>query len=66
MGHDALAAADNYRRAAELVQKARAELISAAADNRSSVNLRGLSRRAGLSEQTLYKWLRERNGNGEQ
>jgi lambda repressor-like predicted transcriptional regulator len=56
-GTDPFTAADNFRRATELQEQARADLITAASKNRAEVNVRGLSRRAGLHESTLYHWI---------
>lgn len=56
---DAFSAADNYKRAAELFQRARDELIEATARDRAEINLRALSRRAGLHESTLYHWVEQ-------
>ena len=64
---DAFAAADNYRRAAGLLERAREGLLQAALRTRTEINLRALSRRAGLNEQTLNQWMmreKEVSGNG--
>jgi transposase-like protein len=62
---DAAGAADRYRRAQELLTRAKAELIAKTIAERGSVNVTGLSRRAGLWPQTLEKWIRaERTQNG--
>jgi hypothetical protein len=54
---DAVSAADRYRKAKELLDRAKAELISKTIAERGAVNVTGLSRRAGLWPQTLEKWI---------
>lgn len=64
---DAVGAADRYKRARDLMVRARADLVEAAARDRAAVNISGLSRRAGLHETTLQHWVGKelkQNGNG--
>lgn len=58
---DAIAAADQYRRAVELHRRARAQLIDSCERDRGTLNLRGLALRAGMNESTLYKMLNGRS-----
>lgn len=53
---DAFTAADNFKRATELLDRARNTLVEATSRDRSEINLRALSKRAGLHESTLYHW----------
>jgi hypothetical protein len=56
----ALEAADNYRRAAELMAGAREALIAATIRDRRDVRVRSISARAGLYPETLHKWITQR------
>lgn len=53
---DAFTAADNFKRATELLERARGTLVEATRRDRNEINLRALSKRAGLHESTLYHW----------
>jgi AraC-like DNA-binding protein len=62
---DAITAADRFRRANELQQQAKAQFLAAVERERGMLNIRAISRRAGLSEYTLHHMLgRERDNNG--
>lgn len=54
---NAIQAADNYRRASELQDQARASLIDALHRERKVVQIRHLAERAGVDESTLFAWL---------
>lgn len=56
-------AAEQYKRASELMGKAKADLLEAIGRERSVIKLRGLADVAGVDENTLRSWIR-RNGNG--
>lgn len=60
---DAITAAENYRRACLLTARARETLIVAVRRDRRALNLREVSRRAGLYERTLYKWIEREDVN---
>lgn len=59
-------AAERYRRATELVARARTDLIAAAEREREAVRLSGLARLAGIDPSTLQHWLahKARSENG--
>lgn len=59
----AVLAAEQYRRAAELLATAKDDLITAAIRERSVLNLKGLSRSAGLDPKTIETWMRRRENN---
>lgn len=62
---EAIAAADRYRRARELYERAKSELVEASVEAHREVNMAGLSRRAGLHQSTLYHWVeKELRANG--
>jgi hypothetical protein len=56
---DAFSAADNFKRATELLDRARGVLVEATRRDRTEINLRALSKRAGLHESTLYHWVQD-------
>ena len=55
-------AAEQYRRASELMARAKADLIEAAVRERGVVKLRGLAEVAGVDENTLRAWIRRNHG----
>lgn len=57
----AVLAAEQYRRAADMAERAKADLLEAAVRERSMVKLSGLAKTAGIEESTLRKWIK-RNG----
>jgi lambda repressor-like predicted transcriptional regulator len=57
---DPFTAAENYRRSRELAEQAREQLIASTIANRQGLNVRALSRRAGIYEGTLHKWMQRK------
>jgi hypothetical protein len=60
----AVLAAERFRRASELRESAKVELIAAAKRERSVLNVAGLSASAGLDRKTLESWIRRSDKNG--
>lgn len=51
-------AADNYRIARGLLEKARTELYKAVVEQRDVLNVDGIARRAGVHNSTIREWMR--------
>lgn len=55
---DAVLAAEQYKRASELLERAKADLIAAVRRDSTLLNKRGVAHLAGIEESTLYKWIK--------
>ncbi len=59
---DVLVLAEGYRRARDLTERMRVELVDASIRDREVLNLKAVARAAGVDESNFYKWIKKRRG----
>lgn len=57
---DPILAAERYRRASELLERAKEDLITSTLQNHHLVKVEGLAEIAGLGRRTLWDWVEKR------